>query len=289
MTAPTTSTPADRRSRLAALLSGYPIAAGAAVVLLVVMAAAVLAPLLWTSDPIALNPVNRLKPPGETFWLGTDMYGRDVWSRVVYGSRVSLTIGLSAAALSIALGLLVGMVAGYVRWLDGVVMRVMDGLMAIPGILLAIALVSLSGASTATVVIAITIPEIPRVVRLVRSVVLSVREEPYVEAAISVATPVTSILRRHILPNTIPPLIVQATYVCASAMLTESFLSFLGVGTPPEVPSWGNMMAEGRLFFPLAPWIVLLPGVALASTILAVNVLGDALRDRLDPKLARRI
>ncbi len=271
------------------LLAGHPIGIAGAVVMVTVVLAAVLAPLLWTSDPIALNPVNRLKAPSEAFWLGTDMYGRDVWSRVIYGARVSLTVGVSAAALSVVFGLLIGMVAGYVRWLDGIVMRIMDGLMAIPGILLAIALVSLSGASLLTVIVAITIPEVPRVVRLVRAVVLSVREEPYVEAAISVATPVGKILRKHILPNTIPPLIVQATYVCASAMLVESFLSFLGAGTPPEVPSWGNMMAEGRLFFPLAPWIVLFPGVALALTILSVNVLGDALRDKLDPKLAKRI
>lgn len=289
MTEQTSTLGSRLRSGPLSLLSGHPIALIGAVVMAAVVTAAVLAPLLWTSDPISLNPVNRLKPPSHAFWLGTDMYGRDVWSRVVYGARVSLTVGVSAAVLSIVFGLLIGMLAGYVRWLDGIVMRVMDGLMAIPGILLAIALVSLSGASLLTVIVAITIPEVPRVVRLVRSVVLSVREEPYVEAAISVATPVTKILRKHIFPNTVPPLIVQATYVCASAMLTESFLSFLGAGTPPEVPSWGNMMAEGKLFFPLAPWIVLCPGVALALTILAVNVLGDALRDKLDPKLARRI
>lgn len=289
MTEPSTPATGRRASGPWSLLAGHPIGIAGAVVMATVFAAAVLAPLLWTGDPIALNPVNRLKPPGEAFWLGTDMYGRDVWSRVVYGARVSLTVGVSAAALSVIFGLLIGMVAGYIRWLDGIVMRIMDGLMAIPGILLAIALVSLSGASLTTVIVAITIPEVPRVVRLVRAVVLSVREEPYVEAAVSMATPVSKILRKHILPNTIPPLIVQATYVCASAMLIESFLSFLGAGTPPEIPSWGNMMAEGRLFFPLAPWIVLFPGVALALTILAVNVLGDALRDKLDPKLARRI
>ena len=289
MTQPATSFGDRRRSGPWSLLAAYPIAAIGAAILAAVVAAAVLAPLLWTIDPIALNPANRLKPPCGDHWLGTDMYGRDVWSRLVYGTRVSLTVGLSAAVLSIALGLMIGMVAGYVRWLDGLIMRVMDGLMAIPGILLAIALVSLSGASLTTVIVAITIPEIPRVVRLVRSIVLSVREEPYVEAAISVATPTLKILRKHILPNTIPPLIVQATYVCASAMLTEAILSFLGAGTPPEVPSWGNMMSEGRLFLPLAPGIVLFPGVALALTILAVNVLGDGLRDKLDPKLARRI
>ena len=193
------------------------------------------------------------------------------------------------AVLSVAIGLVIGLVAGYLRWVDAIVMRVMDGLMAIPDILLAIALVSLSGASLTTVIIAITVPSIPRVVRLVRSVVLSVREEPYVEAAVAVGTPLPKILIRHVLPNCIPPLIVQATYVCAFAMLTEAILSFLGAGTPPEIPSWGNMMAEGRMFFPIAPRIVLLPGVALALVILAVNVLGDGLRDTLDPRIAKRL
>jgi peptide/nickel transport system permease protein len=255
----------------------------------VIVLCAILSPFMGTVDPRALAPTQRLKPPSELFWLGTDQFGRDVWSRVVYGARVSLTVGLAVAVASVLIGTLIGVVAGFIRWLDGIVMRIMDGLMAIPGILLAIALVSLSGASQLTVIIAITVPEVPRVVRLVRSVVLSVREEPYVEAAISVGTPLPRLLWRHVLPNCVPPLIVQATYIAASAMLTEAILSFLGAGTPPEIPSWGNMMAEGRTFFPIAPWIVLLPGIALALTILAINVLGDALRDRLDPKLAKRM
>jgi peptide/nickel transport system permease protein len=255
----------------------------------VIVLCAILSPFMGTVDPRALAPTQRLKPPFELFWLGTDQFGRDVWSRVVYGARVSLTVGLAVAVAGVLIGTLIGVVAGFIRWLDGIVMRIMDGLMAIPGILLAIALVSLSGASQLTVIIAITVPEVPRVVRLVRSVVLSVREEPYVEAAISVGTPLPRLLWRHVLPNCVPPLIVQATYIAASAMLTEAILSFLGAGTPPEIPSWGNMMAEGRTFFPIAPWIVLLPGIALALTILAINVLGDALRDRLDPKLAKRM
>lgn len=274
---------------LAALLVQQPLALAGAFVLGVMSLSAVFAPLLGTVDPLALTPLQRLRPPGEAHWFGTDQFGRDLWSRVVYGARVSLVVGLTVAVLSVAIGLAIGLAAGYVRWLDAVIMRIMDGLMAIPGVLLAIALVSLSGASLTTVIIAITVPEIPRVVRLVRAIVLSVREEPYVEAAISVGTRLPLILVRHILPNSIPPLIVQATYVCASAMLTEAILSFLGAGTPPEIPSWGNMMAEGRLFFPIAPRIVLLPGVALALTILAVNILGDALRDRLDPKIAKRM
>jgi peptide/nickel transport system permease protein len=267
----------------------YPLAALGAVLLALILLAAVFAPLLGTVDPTALSPANRLRPPSPTNWLGTDHFGRDAWSRLVYGARVSLIVGGAVALLAVSIGLVIGLVAGYIRWLDAIVMRMMDGLMAIPGILLAIALVSLSGASITTVTIAIVIPEIPRVVRLVRAVVLSVRDEPYVEAAISVGTPLPKVLIRHILPNCIPPLIVQATYICASAMLTEAILSFLGAGTPPIIPSWGNMIAEGRLFFQIAPWNILWPGVALSLTILAVNVLGDGLRDRLDPKIAKRM
>jgi peptide/nickel transport system permease protein len=266
-----------------------PLVVASVVIIALMIAAAVFAPLLWTGDPLALNPLQRLRPPSAANWLGTDQFGRDLWTRTVYGARVSLTVGIAVAVLSISIGLAVGMIAGYIRILDGLVMRVMDGLMAIPGVLLAIALVSLSGASRLTVIIAITVPEIPRVVRLVRSVVLTVREEPYVEAAVAAGTRLPAILTRHVLPNCVPALIVQATYVCASAMLTEAILSFLGAGTPPEIPSWGNMMSEGRAFFPIAPRIILFPGVALAVMILAINVLGDGLRDRLDPKLARRV
>jgi peptide/nickel transport system permease protein len=267
----------------------YKLVALAALVLALIVLAAVFAPLVAPLDPTAINPSQRLKPSSGINWLGTDQLGRDVFSRLVYGARVSVIVGLAVAALSIGIGLVVGMVAGYVRWLDAIVMRVMDGLMAIPGILLAIALVSVSGASLNTVILAIMVPEIPRVVRLVRAVVLSVREEPYVEAAVSLGTPMFKLLFRHVLPNCIPPLIVQATYVCASAMLTEAILSFLGAGTPPTIPSWGNMVAEGRLLFQIQPWNLLWPGIALAVTILAVNILGDGLRDRLDPKLAKRV
>ena len=276
----------DSRRRL---LSRYPLMYIGGGLLLIMVFLAVFAPLLFTSDPIQMNPVERLKTPSLTHWFGTDMFGRDIYSRTVYGSRISLVVGLVAAVLSVILGLFIGLVAGYIRFLDAILMRIMDGLMAIPGILLAIALVSLSGASLITVTIAITIPEIPRVVRLVRSIVLSVREEPYVEAAIAAGTRLPLILSRHVLPNTIPPLIVQATYVCASAMLTEAILSFLGAGTPPEVPSWGNIMAEGRLYFQIAPWIIFFPGITLAVTVLAVNVLGDGLRDTLDPRIAKQM
>ncbi|WFT82371.1 ABC transporter permease [Methylobacterium sp. CB376] len=258
-------------------------------VLALVLAAALAAPWLGTLDPIQLRPRMRLRPPSGAAWFGTDAFGRDVYSRVVYGARVSLAIGAAVAAIAVAAGLAIGLVAGFVRWLDAIVMRVMDGVMAIPSILLAIALVTLSGAGIGTVIGAIAIPEIPRVARLVRGVVLSVREEPYVEAAIGAGTRLVPLLWRHVLPNTIAPLIVQGTYVCASAVLTEAILSFLGAGIPTEVPSWGNVMAEGRQSFQLAPWVILFPGLCVAATVLAVNILGDGLRDALDPRLARRV
>jgi len=244
---------------------------------------------LFTVDPVDLNPVNRLKPPQAEFWFGTDYLGRDTFARVIHGTRISLVIGLAVAIISIVIGLVCGLIAGYIRVLDAIIMRIMDGLMAIPAILLAIALISLSGASLFTVVVAIVIPEIPRVVRLVRSIVLSVREEPYVEAAVAAGTKLPQIMFRHILPNTIAPLIVQATYICGAAMLTESILGFLGAGIPPETPSWGNIMSEGRTYFQLSPWIIFAPGIALALTVLSVNILGDGLRDTLDPRIARKM
>ncbi len=282
-----------RRGRYAALwrdlLRQHPTMVLGGVLLAIMIASAVFAPLLGTVDPIRFNPIDRLKPPSADNWFGTDMFGRDVYSRTVYGARISLTVGLMTAAISVTLGLILGMVSGYIRWLDAILMRIMDGLMAIPGILLAIALISLSGANLTTVIVAITIPEIPRVVRLVRAIVLSVREEPYVEAAVAAGTRLPLVLFRHVLPNTIPPLIVQATYVCASAMLTESFLGFLGAGIPPEIPSWGNIMSEGRTYFQITPWIIFFPGVTLAVTVMAVNVLGDGLRDQLDPRIAKKM
>ena len=258
------------------------------ILLLVFAVIAIIGP-YFTLDPFTLNPTSRLKPPGDLGWFGTDQLGRDVFSRVVSGSRISLIVGLTVAVLAVILGMVLGLVAGYIRIMDAVIMRVMDGLMAIPAILLAIALISLAGASIFTVIIAIVIPEIPRVVRVVRSVVLSVREEPYVEAAISIGTPIYLIMIRHVLPNTIAPVIVQATYICGSAMLLEAILGFLGAGIPPEIPSWGNIMSEGRTFFQLTPWIIFFPGIALAITVLVVNIVGDGLRDTLDPRIARNM
>jgi peptide/nickel transport system permease protein len=251
-------------------------------------AVAVLAP--WIAgNPITFNPIDRLRSPSAEFWFGTDNLGRDVYARTVYGARISLIVGLLVAAVTIALGLVIGLAAGFYRGLDGVLMRIMDGIMAIPGILLAIALVALTRASVEIVIVAIAIPEIPRVVRLVRSVVLSVREQPYVDAAIASGTRTARILFRHILPNTVAPLIVQATYIVASAVITEAALSFLGAGVPPEIPTWGNMIADGRLFLQIAPWPIFFPGLCLAILVLAVNILGDGLRDRLDPRIARRM
>jgi peptide/nickel transport system permease protein len=261
------------------------------------------APFLGTMDPAEINPAARNRTPGfertiraadgsearYVHRMGTDSLGRDIYSRVVYGARISLLIGVTVAALSVAIGLAIGLVAGYVRSLDGLVMRIMDGLMAIPAILLAMGLVSLSRAGLAAVVVAIVVPEIPRVVRLVRSVVLSIREEPYVEAAITTGTPTPLLLARHVLPNTVAPLIVQGTFICASAILLEAILSFLGVGIPPETPTWGNIMAEGRSLFRIYPHNILYPGLFLALTVLAINMLGDGLRDTLDPRFAKRM
>jgi len=279
---------AVRPGRVADLLRRSPTIVIGASLLLVIALAALFAPLI-AGDPIAFQPIDRLQPPSARFWLGTDSLGRDVFARVVYGARISLLVGLSVAAVSVAAGLVVGLVAGYFPRVDTVVMRFMDGIMAIPAILLAIALVAVAGASVKLVIVAIAIPEIPRVTRLVRSVVLAVRALPYVEAARSSGTRVGRILRRHILPNTVAPLIVQATYICASAILTEAGLSFLGAGTPPEFPTWGNMIASSRLYLQIAPWTIFAPGLCLALVVLAVNLLGDGLRDRLDPRIARRM
>lgn len=257
-------------------------------ILCTVTLAALLAPALGTSDPIAIDPGSRLRGISAEHWLGTDAYGRDTYSRVVYGTRVSLIVGTGATIMCIVLGLLIGVVAGYFRAADAIIMRVMDGVMAIPSILLAIALVSLTGGSILTVLVAITVPEVPRVVRLVRSVILSVRSQPYVEAAISLGTPAPTLLIRHMVPNTIAPLIVQGTYIFAAAILIEATLSFLGAGLPPEIPSWGNMMSEGRMYFQLLPGLILYPGLALAAILLSVNVLGDVVRDVLDPKMAKK-
>jgi peptide/nickel transport system permease protein len=267
----------------------HPTAMAGAVLLALLVVAALAAPWLTSFDPQAVAPSQRLKAPSAEHWFGTDMLGRDVYSRVVYGARVSLAVGVAVAIVSTLLGLAIGLVTGYVRALDAVVMRVMDGLMSIPSVLLAISLIALTRASVGNVIAAITLAEVPRVVRLVRSLVLSLREQPFVEAAVASGTPLPAILLRHILPNTVAPLLVQGTYVCASAMITEAILSFIGAGTPPNIPSWGNIMAEARSLFQIAYYLILFPGLCLSLTVLAVNLLGDGLRDALDPRLARRM
>ncbi len=287
VTGPKSMSPTWRRFRDA--FRRHPTALIGGVILILMFAIAIFAPWLGTIDPQAVAPVRRLKPPSGDFWFGTDMLGRDVYSRVVFGARVSLIVGLAVAAFSIFVGLAIGLVTGYVRALDAVVMRIMDGLMSIPSVLLAIALMALTKASVGNVILAITLAEVPRVVRLVRSLVLTLREQPYVEAAIASGTTLPRILVRHILPNLTAPLLVQGTYVCGSAMITEAILSFIGAGTPPNIPSWGNIMAEGRSLIQIASYMIVFPGICLSLTVLAVNLLGDGMRDALDPRLARRM
>ncbi len=272
------------------------------IVLSVLVTLAILAPVLGTVDPAWLDAINMSQKPMTTadwtgpdnktvpytFLMGTDSFGRDVYSRVIYGIRVSLLVGVTVAVVSLIIGTFLGLMAGYFRRVDAILMRVMDGMMAIPGILLAIALVAAWGAKLSTVIIAIAVPEIPRVTRLVRALVLSIREEPYIEAAISVGTPTWKILLKHVLPNSVAPMVVQGTYVCASAILLEAILSFLGLGLPSEIPTWGNIMAEARVVFSSAPHNMWFPGIFLAFTVLAVNMLGDGLRDTLDPKFNKR-
>ena len=258
-------------------------------VLTLMAASAFLAPWLGLPDPMQQTPRERLNPPSSEALFGTDMYGRDLFSRVLHGGQVSLVVGLSVAALATSIGLFIGLISGFIRSVDAVIMRLMDALMSIPSILLAIALVALWGSSVQNVILALTIPEVPRVVRLVRSVVLMLRDQLYVQAAIACGTSTPRILVRHILPNTIPPLIVQATYICAQAVIFEAYLSFVGAGTPPEIPSWGNIMAEGRMFFFQTAGIILYPGAFLALTVFAINTFGDGLRDALDPRMQRRV
>ncbi len=274
--------------RFARFARRNPTIVAGSLLLAILVVLAVAAPWI-TADPFRQTPANRLRPPSEKFWFGTDRYGRDVFARTLYGARVSLVVGLSVAAIASVIGLALGLMCGYFKRIDGIVMRVMDGVMAIPSILLAIALITLSRPGLGIVITAIVIPEVPRIVRVVRAVVLAIKAQPYIESAIAGGTRTARLLLRHILPNTMAPLIVQATYVCASAMLIEAGLSFLGAGVPPEIPSWGNIIAQSRDFFQIAPWAILIPGAFLALTVLAVNMLGDGLRDRLDPRLARRM
>jgi peptide/nickel transport system permease protein len=281
--------PIKVRHGLSGFVYRHPTIAFGAALLAVMLLIAVLAPYLGTVDPTALAPAKRTRSPSADYWFGTDMFGRDIYSRVIYGARVSLLVGFSVAILASLAGLVIGLVSGFVRWADSIIMRVMDGMMSIPPILLAVALMALTRASVSNVIIAITVAEFPRVSRLVRGVVLSLREQPYVDAAVAAGTRTPMIILRHILPNTLAPMTVQATFICASAMIVESILSFIGAGTPPNIPSWGNIMAEGRALWQVKPFIVFFPAVFLSLTVLAVNLLGDGLRDMLDPRMAKRL
>ncbi len=278
--------PKIRRGAVGFLRNHPTVAIGGALLLLLVIIG-VFAPFLFTVDPTAIAPAKRTRLPSPDFWFGTDALGRDIYSRVLYGTRVSLTVGLAVALGASLIGLTIGLVAGFVRWADGVLMRCMDGLMSIPPILLAVALMALTRGSVGNVILAITIAEIPRVARLVRGVVLSLREQPYVDGAVASGTRTPMVILRHILPNTTAPMLVQATYICASAMITEAILSFIGAGTPPTIPSWGNIMAEGRALWQVKPYIVFFPAAFLSVTVLAVNLVGDGLRDALDPRMAK--
>lgn len=298
----TTTSASPARLMLRRLFLNPSVIIGGLLVLAIVLMG-LFAPLLDTRDPSKISPKDRNQSPGyETtirdssgkkvaveYRLGSDTLGRDVYSRIIYGARISLIVGISVASIAMFVGMSIGVLAGYFRLLDAIIMRLMDGLMAIPAILLAIAVVSLFKAGLVSVIIAIVVPEVPRVVRLVRSIVLSIREEPYVEAAITAGTRTPFLLVRHILPNTVAPLIVQGTFIVASAIIVEAILSFLGIGIPPEIPTWGNIMAEGRSVFQLYPHNILYPGLILAVTVLAVNMLGDGLRDTLDPRFSKRL
>jgi peptide/nickel transport system permease protein len=281
--------PVKARRGIAGFSYRHPTIAVGGALLGVMFLIAVGAPFMGTVDPTALAPSRRLYDPSAQFWFGTDMLGRDIYSRVLYGARVSLLVGFAVAIVASVAGLAIGLFSGFVRWADGFTMRIMDGVMSIPPILLAVALMALTRGSVGNVVTAIAIAEIPRVSRLVRGVVLSLREQPYVDAAVAAGTRLPAIILRHILPNTLAPMTVQATYICANAMIIEAILSFIGAGTPPNIPSWGNIMAEGRALWQVKPFIVFFPAIFLSATVLAVNLLGDGLRDMLDPRMAKRV
>jgi len=277
-----TASAAPREMAWRRLLRRQPTLVIGLAVLLLILASGVLAPVWWTGDPQQMRPAQRLQPPSDVRWFGSDHFGRDVYTRTLYGARVSLVVGAAVALLGLTLGTTLGLVIGFYRRLDAVMMRVMDGLMAMPAILLALALMAMMRGSVRNVIIALVIPEIPRVIRVVRASVLSLREHAMVEAARALGVGTPRILVLYILPALVAPLLVQATYMCASAILFEAYLSFLGAGTPPHIPSWGNMMAEGKTYVQLAFWIILFPGLFLALTVLAINLVGDGLRDLLN-------
>ena len=288
MSAPVTPAPAAAPRSLRAAFRGRPTLSIGCALLALIALAGIFAPWLTAWDPTAISPTTRAQPPSSEHWFGTDMLGRDVFARALYGARISLIVGFGVAAVSTAVGVLLGLLAGFVRWLDPVIMRVMDALMAIPTILIAIALIAVSSASVGMVIVAIALAEMPRLVRLVRASVLTLREQPYVEVAVATGASPARVIWRHLLPNATAPIIVQITYQIGVAILMEAGLSFLGVGIPPIIPSWGNMMSEGRALWLVKPYLVLFPALWLTVTILAVNMIGDGLRDLLDPRMKER-
>lgn len=256
-----------------------------AILVVVNVLVAILAPVIGRWEPQRLDVQARLAPPTPAHWMGTDDVGRDVWSRVIYGTRLSMVVGGAGVLLSFVGGIVFGLLGGYYRPLDNVLMRIMDEFMAFPGIILAIALMASLGPSVVNVILALGIVYVPRVARIVRGSVLVIRETPYVEAALALGVSDLVVLARHVLPNCLSPVIVQGTFIFAAAVLGEAALSFLGVGVPPQIPSWGNVMAEGRLYLQQAPWLTLFPGAAIMACILGLNLFGDGLRDLLDPKM----
>ena len=278
-----------RTRRLAATFRRHPTFVIGLAALALIATTAVLVPVLPLPDAMDMNPAQRLRPPSLAHPFGTDNFGRDVFARALWGSQISMMVGFGVAVLSTMIGLVIGIVSGFYRAADAVIMRIMDAMMSVPAILLAIALVSINKPGLVTIIAAITLVEIPRVVRVVRATVLTIREQTYIEAAISVGTRPLKLLFSHVLPNAMAPIIVQSTFICAVAVLIEASLSFLGAGTPPELPSWGNMMASARPHIHQAPWMLLLPGALLSATVLSINMVGDGLRDMLDPRFARRL
>jgi peptide/nickel transport system permease protein len=276
--------PAMRRRWVRRLLKSRNVVLGATIFLLL-LGAAILAPWISTHVPTRLNPANRLKPPSAQHFLGTDEFGRDVYSLVVYGSRVSLLVGGVTMLITSLGGIVIGLIAGYYRRLDLAVMRVMDGLMAFPAILLAIAFMAARGPGVGNVIVALSLVYMPRTALLIRSTVLSLRELDYVQGARALGRRDLAIAFRHILPNCMAPLLVQGTFIFAYAVLAEAILGFLGVGVPPYVPSWGNVIASGKNVIREAFWVSLFPGITLTVAGLSLNLLGDGLRDTLDPRL----
>ena len=253
--------------------------------LLVILAAALLAGFLSPYDPLKMTVTDRLRGPSRAHWMGTDNFGRDIFSRVLHGARLSLQVGLAVMLLTTAAGIAFGMLSGYFRRLDNSIMRVMDAMMAFPAILLAIAIMAVLGPKTVNVVIALSIVYAPRTVRIVRASVLAIKGLDYIEAVRAQAAGHLRILFRHLLPNALSPLVVQATFTFAYAVLAEASLSFVGAGASPSIPSWGNILSEGRIYMQAAPWVTLFPGLAIAGTVLGLNLAGDGLRDVLDPRM----